>query len=85
MQRYGHWKNTRHACNTFKVSFRDKPSGTIATIALRKTAEMGADKYSEAAQVIKENTYKDDIIESVPTKENWATKLAKKPYFKMKE
>lgn len=85
MQRYGHWKNTRHACNTFKVSFRDKPSGTIATVALRKTAEMGADKYSEAAQVIKENTYKDDIIESVPTKENWATKLAKKPYFKMKE
>ena len=59
-----------------RVSFGDKPSGTIATAALRKTAEMGADKYPEAAQVIKENTYMDDIIESVPTKEK-ATKLAK--------
>ena len=59
-----------------RVSFGDKPSGTIATVALRKTAEMGADRYPEAAQVIKENTYMDDIIESVPTKEK-ATKLAK--------
>ena len=59
-----------------RVSFGDKPSGTIATVALRKTAEMGADKYPKASQVIKENTYMDDIIESVPTKEK-ATKLAK--------
>ncbi|XP_068758047.1 uncharacterized protein [Montipora capricornis] len=59
-----------------RVSFGDKPSGTIATVALRKTAEMGADRYPEATQVIKENTYMDDIIESVPTKEK-ATKLAK--------
>ena len=59
-----------------RVSFGDKPSGTIATVALRKTAEMGTDKYPKAAQVIKENTYMDDIIESVPTKEK-ATKLAK--------
>ena len=74
-----------------RVSFGDKPSGTIATVALRKTAEMGTDKYPKAAQVIKENTYMDDIIESVPTKEK-ATKLAKdiealldKGNFKMKE
>ena len=51
-----------------RVSFVDKLSGTIATVALRKTAEMEAGKYTEAAQVIKENTYVDDIIESVPTK-----------------
>ena len=64
-----------------RVSFGDKPSGTIATVALRKTAEMGADKYPKASQVIKENTYMDDIIESVPTKEK-ATKHAKdiEPY-----
>ena len=74
-----------------RVSFGDKPSGTIATVALRKTAEMGTDKYPKAAQVIKENTYMDDIIESVPTKEK-ATKLAKdiealldEGNFKMKE
>ena len=74
-----------------RVSFGDKPSGTIATVALRKTAEMGTDKYPKAAQVIKENTDMDDIIESVPTKEK-ATKLAKniealldEGNFKMKE
>ena len=74
-----------------RVSFGDKPSGTIATVALRKTAEVGTDKYPKAAQVIKENTYMDDIIESVPTKEK-ATKLAKdiealldEGNFKMKE
>ena len=32
-----------------RVSFGDKPSGTIATVALRKTAEMGQDKYPKAA------------------------------------
>ena len=74
-----------------RVSFGDKPSGTIATVALRKAAEMGEDKYPKAAQVIKENRYMDDIIESVPTKEK-ATKLAKdietlldEGNFKMKE
>ena len=52
---------------------------------------MGADRYPEATQVIKENTYMDDIIENVPTKEK-ATKLAKdiealldEGNFKMKE
>ena len=74
-----------------RVSFGDNPSGTIATIALRKTAEMGQDKYPKAAQVIKENTYMDDIIESVSDKEK-AKKLAKdienlleEGSFKMKE
>ena len=52
---------------------------------------MGADRYSEAAQVIKENTHMDGIIESVPTKEK-ATKVVKdievlldEGNFKMKE
>ena len=47
-----------------KVSFRDKPSATIATMALRKTAEMENEHYPDAAQIVKHNTYMDDIIES---------------------
>ena len=47
-----------------RVSFGDKPSATIATVALRKTAEMSRDKYPEAADIIQRNTYVDDIIES---------------------
>ena len=35
-----------------RVSFGDKPSGTIATIALRKTAEMTRNEYQEAADII---------------------------------
>ena len=34
-----------------RVSFGDKPSGAIATVALRKTAEMGKDQFPEASQV----------------------------------
>ena len=47
-----------------RVSFGDKPSGTIATLALRKTAEMTRNEYQEAADIIQNNTYMDDIIES---------------------
>ncbi|XP_068675679.1 uncharacterized protein [Montipora foliosa] len=47
-----------------RVSFGDKPSGTIATLALRKTAEMASQDYPAAAKIIQSNTYMDDIIES---------------------
>ena len=47
-----------------RVSFGDKPSATIATMALRKTAEMGSEQYPDAAKIVKYNTYMDDIIES---------------------
>ena len=47
-----------------RVSLGDKPSGTIATLALRKTAEMGSQDYPAAAKIIQSNTYMDDIIES---------------------
>ena len=46
-----------------RISFGDKPSGTIATIALRKTAEMTRNEYPKAADIIQNNTYMDDIIE----------------------
>lgn len=52
-----------------RVSFGDKPSSAIATVALRKTAEMGKDHFPEAAQIILNSTYMDDIIESVDTQE----------------
>ena len=47
-----------------RVSFGHKPSATIATMALRKTTEMGNEQYPDAAQIVKHNTYMDDIIES---------------------
>jgi len=47
-----------------RVSFGDKPSGTIATVALRKTVEMTRNEYPQAADIIQNNTYMDDIIES---------------------
>ena len=48
-----------------RVSFGDKPSGTIATVALRTTAEMAKEKYPKASDVRINNTYMDDIINSV--------------------
>ena len=48
-----------------RVSFGDRPSGTITTVALRKTAEMEHVKYPQEGKIIKDNTYMDDIIESV--------------------
>ena len=47
------------------VSFGDKPAGNIATLALRKTAEMGKETYPKAANVIQNSTYVDDEIDSV--------------------
>ncbi|XP_031573598.1 uncharacterized protein LOC116307470 [Actinia tenebrosa] len=52
-----------------RVSFGDKPAGTIATAALRKTAEMAATEYPQAAKTIIKNTYMDDIINSAGNKE----------------
>ena len=49
------------------LSFGDKPDSAMAQIALRKTAEDAADTYPEAAQVLKNNTYMDDICDSVTT------------------
>ena len=47
-----------------RVSFGDKPSATIATMAFRKTAEMGSEQFPDAAKIVKDNRYMDDIIES---------------------
>ena len=51
------------------LTFGDKPAPTMAQIALRKTAEEAKEAFPRAAQVIQDNTYMDDICNSVPTKE----------------
>jgi hypothetical protein len=49
------------------LTFGDKPAPAMAQVALRKTAEESADVHPEAADVLKHNTYMDDICESVKT------------------
>ena len=44
------------------VNMGDKPSATIAQIALRKTAEREAKQYPESAQIILDNSYMDDVL-----------------------
>ncbi|XP_071525744.1 uncharacterized protein [Panulirus ornatus] len=44
------------------VPFGDRPSGTIAMLALKLTAEMFQDKYPNATKVIINNSYVDDIL-----------------------
>ncbi|XP_068223879.1 uncharacterized protein [Palaemon carinicauda] len=46
------------------VPFGDKPSGTIAMLALKLTAEMSKDEYPVATQIIVNNSYVDDILGS---------------------
>ena len=47
------------------VSFGDRPASNIAITALRKTAEMGRDSHPQAADTILDNSYVDDIADSV--------------------
>ena len=48
-----------------RVSFGDKPAGTIAAVALQKTAREYEGIYPDAVDTILSNTYVDDIIESL--------------------
>ena len=50
------------------LTFGDKPAPAMAQIALRKTAQENKAGYPEAAEVLTNNTYMDDICESVDTK-----------------
>ena len=51
------------------VNMGDRPSSTIAQVALRKTAEAAADLYPESAELILNNSYMDDIPGSVKSEE----------------
>ena len=47
------------------VSFGDRPSGAIVIIALRATADMSKDTHPIEAEIIKKDTYVDDLLTSV--------------------
>ena len=47
------------------LTFGDKSAPAMAQIALRKTTDQAKSSYPEAAQVLKNNTYVDDICDSV--------------------
>ena len=48
-----------------RVNMGDKPAGAIAIEAKDRTADMFAESYPEAAKVIKESSYVDDLVDSV--------------------
>ncbi|XP_068675312.1 uncharacterized protein [Montipora foliosa] len=54
---------------TTVLTFGDKPAPAMAQIALRKTADEARKDFPEAAQVLKDNTYMDDICDSVCAEE----------------
>ena len=56
------------------LTFGDKSAPAMAQIALRKTAQENKASYPEVAEVLTNNTYMDDICESVDT-EKEARKL----------
>lgn len=58
------------------LTFGDKPAPAMAQIALRKTAEESQNSHPQAAKVLKDNVYMDDICDSVDTVEK-AQKLTK--------
>ncbi|XP_077981413.1 uncharacterized protein LOC144436486 [Glandiceps talaboti] len=58
------------------LTFGDKPAPAMAQTALKRTAEEGEKLYPEAARILKENTYMDDICDSVHTVKE-AQKLTK--------
>ena len=49
------------------ITFADKPAPAMAQIALKKTAVEGEAINPRAAQTVKDNTYMDDILDSVNT------------------
>ncbi|XP_056010774.1 uncharacterized protein LOC130051848 [Ostrea edulis] len=49
------------------VTFGDRPSGAISTMALRMTAEMHQTEYPKAAELVIKNSYVDDLLISVNT------------------
>lgn len=50
------------------LTFGDRPSPTMATVAMRKSAEFKEESKPEAAEAIKKNTYMDDMCDSQASK-----------------
>ena len=47
------------------VSFGDRPAGTIAILTIKKIAQICEKDFPEACNILEENTYVDDIIDSL--------------------
>ena len=45
-----------------RVTFGNRPSGAIAIVALRKTAEMFQNQFPESVKIIKNYSFVDDLI-----------------------
>ena len=74
------WRNleTRRIPDTYAITalnMGDKPSATIAQIALKKTAEMASKDQLEAKEIILDNSYMDDIMGSNNSMERTKTIL----------
>ena len=52
-----------------RVAFGDRPSGAIAIIALRSTADMSKDTHPKEAEIINKDSYVDDLLFSVNDEE----------------
>ena len=75
------WRNcvTSQAIETYAmtaVNMGDRPSATIAQVALRKTAEAASDAYPESTGIIVSNAYMDDISASANDSEEARLRMA---------
>ncbi|VDI24027.1 Hypothetical predicted protein [Mytilus galloprovincialis] len=52
------------------VTFGDRPSGAISTLALHQTAQMYQHIYPDASKMVIRNSYVDDILQSVESVDN---------------
>ena len=52
------------------LAFGDKPAPAMAQIALRKTAQEGENESKRAAEAVRDNSYMDDICDSVHSTED---------------
>jgi hypothetical protein len=52
------------------LTFGDKPAPAMAQIALRKTAQEGENESKRAAEAVRDNSYMDDICDSVHSTED---------------
>ena len=59
----GNLERSRHLRTT--VTMGDRPAGTIATVALYKTAVLSEEFYPFESKIIKESPHMDDIVDSV--------------------
>ena len=69
------WRNMKVSkkpatCVMTVVSLGDRPAGTIATVALRKTADMEMKNFPREAEIIQKSSYVDDIIDSTPDRDD---------------